>query len=374
MKKEPRTNYLVRQPHTTCRYASRCSFAKSSLLVLYLIKGRKETILLTNNGQGIIIESMENNLNNEEINEEIIELFVEEESLPADAEADKSRLMDFEVETEQPEDSEQKSSTRKKRFTVLYNIVRVFALALAAGVLIYASYSLTDSYLNYKEDQKKYASINDMFLQETEEKKTDNKSSMDYSTSLTTWVWDYKSMLQYNDEAKGYIKLDGTRIQYPILEHSDNDFYLKRGSDKVSNGAGSIFIDYRTEGLEGKMCIIYGHNMLDGSMFKELMSFRNKDFCKKHPTFDVYVGYKHYIYYAFSTFSTKVTNEDIYKFGFEDDKEFQDWINRVYNKSTYKFDNGKPDVSDKIIMCSTCVDDYGNRQIVCLYRGEEVVD
>lgn len=353
-------------------------FSSIFTLFFYLIKEEKETILLTNNGQGIIIEFMENNLNNEEINEETIELFVEEESLSADAEADKSWLMDFEVETEQSENNEKKL-THKKKSVVIFNIVRVFALATAAGVLIYASYSLTDSYLNYKEDQKKYASINDMFLQETEEKKTENKKTednvkMDYSTSITTWVWDYKAMLEYNDEAKGYIKLNGTRIQYPILEHSDNDFYLKRGSDKVSNGAGSIFIDYRTEGLEGKMCIIYGHNMLDGSMFKELMSFRDKDFCKKHPTFDVYVGYKHYIYYAFSTFSTKVTNEDIYKFGFEDDKEFGEWINRVYNKSTYKFDNGKPDVSDKIIMCSTCSDDYGNRQIVCLYRGEEVVD
>lgn len=311
-----------------------------------------------------IINHMENNLN-EEVTEETIDLFVEEEE---------NQPVDIGGETEELEVPEKKMTPKKKKSVIIYNIVRIFALAVAAGVLIYASYSLTDSYLNYKEDQKKYASINDMFLQETEEKKKDNKNSMDYSTSITTWVWDYKAMLEYNDEAKGYIKLDGTRIQYPILEHSDNDFYLKRGSDKVSNGAGSIFIDYRTEGLEGKMCIIYGHNMLDGSMFKELMSFRNKDFCKKHPTFDIYVGYKHYIYYAFSTFSTKVTNEDIYKFGFEDDKEFQDWINRVYNKSTYKFDNGKPDISDKIIMCSTCVDDYGNRQIVCLYRGEEVVD
>ena len=38
------------------------------------------------------------------------------------------------------------------------------------------------------------------------------------------------------------------------------------------------------------------------------------------------------------------------------------------------FDTRKPTTDDKIIMCSTCVDDYGNRQLVCMYRGEEVVD
>ena len=47
-------------------------------------------------------------------------------------------------------------------------------------------------------------------------------------------------MLEYNDESKGYIKLDGTRIQYPIVEHDDNDFYLVRGSDKISNGAVGV--------------------------------------------------------------------------------------------------------------------------------------
>ena len=245
----------------------------------------------------------------------------------------------------------------------------------AAAVLIYASYSLTDSYLNYKEDEAKYAEINKMFTQKTENKKTKTKKNKsEYSSSLTTWVWNYKAMLQYNDEARGYIKLDGTRIQYPIVEHSDNDFYLKKGSDKISNGAGAIFIDYRTAGLDGKMCILYGHNMLDGSMFKGLMSFRESKFAKAHQIFDIYVGYKHYLYYVFSTFTAKDNNEDVYKYGFDDDVAFQKWINLVAGKSSQKFDYGIPGVDDKIIMCSTCVDDYGNRQIVCMYRGEEVVD
>lgn len=257
----------------------------------------------------------------------------------------------------------------------MYSVVRIIALVVAAGVLIYSSYSLTDSYLNYKEDEAKYAEINQMFVQNSEdEDNTEDERDISYSSDENKWVWDYKAMLEYNDEAKGYIKLDGTRIQYPIVEHSDNDFYLRRGSDKISNGAGAIFLDYRTAGLDGDMCIIYGHNMLDGSMFKDLMEFRKDDFCKKHQTFDVYVGYRHYIYYVFSTFSAKDVDENIYKWGFESDSDFQSWINRVYSKSSYKFDCKKPDTSDKIIMCSTCIDDNGNRQLVCMYRGEEIVD
>lgn len=257
-----------------------------------------------------------------------------------------------------------------------YTIIRYTALGIAALVLIYSSYSLTNSYLDYKEDEAKYAEIDDMFEQGNANSSNTKKKkkTMDYSSSITTWVWDYKAMLEYNDEAKGYIKLDGTRIQYPIVEHKDNEFYLKKGSDKVSNGAGAIFLDYRTAGLDGKMCILYGHNMMDGSMFKELMNYREDDFAKKHQTFDVYVGYRHYIYYVFSAFSTKDDNEDVYKFGFENDSDYQKWLNTVSGKSRYKFDNPLPSVDDKVIMCSTCVDNSGNRQIVCMYRGEEVVD
>lgn len=254
-----------------------------------------------------------------------------------------------------------------------YNVIRVVALCIAAGALIYASYNLTDSYLNYKEDEKKYADIENMFVQDVEVEKVDENGEITYAKEKQ-WVWDYASMLKYNDEAKGYIKLDGTRIQYPIVEHDDNSFYLWRGVDKVSNGSGSIFIDYRTSGLEGKMCILYGHNMLNGTMFKDLMKFRDASFCKKHQVFDVYVGYKHYLYYVFSTFSAKNIDENIYQYGFKNDTEFQTWINRVAAKSSYKFSYGTPDISDKIIMCSTCIDDYGNRELVCMYRGEEVVE
>ena len=260
-----------------------------------------------------------------------------------------------------------------KKSAKTYNALRIIMLCIAAGALIYASYNLTISYLNYKEDENKYAEIDNMFVQDVQVEQVGEDGAISYSTEQQ-WVWDYKAMLQYNEEAKGYIKLDGTRIQYPIVEHSDNSFYLWRGVDKVKNGSGSIFIDYRTAGLDGRMCVIYGHNMLNGSMFKDIMNFRNADFCKKHQTFDIYVGYRHYIYYVFSTFSAKSIDENVYQYGFKDDIDFQNWINKVSSKSSYQFRNRIPNTSDKIIMCSTCIDDYGNRQLVCMYRGEEVVD
>lgn len=275
--------------------------------------------------------------------------------------------------------------SKKRMGKGMYNAIRFLCLTAAGVAFAYASYSLTYSYLDYKAAEEKYSEIDDMFLQTqaTASQDTDNGETQDdegtqemgYSQSLTTWIWDYETMLSYNNEAKGYIKLDGTRIQYPIVQHSDNDYYLTRGADKIYNGGGALFLDSRCgNGLDDTMTILYGHNMLDGSMFKDLMKFSKSDFCKENQTFDVYVGYRHYIYYVFASFRTKADNYDIYKFGFTSEEEFSEWISRCYSKSNYRYDCEKPGLDDKIIMCSTCVDDDGNRQVVCMYRGEEVVD
>lgn len=292
--------------------------------------------------------------------------------------------------TEKKENSEKKENTDKKENTgnkknkisgIAYNIVRVIAFAVAGIAFGYASYELMDSYLDYTAAQEKYSAVDEMFnqIQSTEQSAdtadtAQTASSAEYQGTITKWVWDYDAMLKYNDESKGYIKLDGTRIQYPIVQHSDNDYYLVKGSDKVANGGGAIFMDSRCGGLDARMSVVYGHNMMDGSMFHDLMKFSKEDFCKKNQTFDVYVGHRHYIYHVFSSFRTKADNEDIYKFGFKDDDEFAKWIKKTYDKSNFKYDSEMPGVSDKILICSTCVDNNGNRMVVCMYRGEEVVD
>lgn len=267
---------------------------------------------------------------------------------------------------------------RRKLSKRAYNSIRVVAICVAALSFMYASYELTNSFLDYKSAEAKYDAIDNMFLQtETAEAVTNKdgkEDSIEYSAALTKWKWDYDAMLKYNDESKGYIKLDKTRIQYPIVQHKDNDFYLDHGSDKIYNGGGSVFIDSRIGGLENSLCIIYGHNMLDGSMFKDLMKYSDDNFCKKNQVFDIYVGYRHYRYYVFSSFRAKDVNEDVYKFAFKDNNDFAKWISTCLNKSNYKYDCEPPTTSDKVIMCSTCVDDYGNRMLVCMYRGEEVVD
>ncbi|HPE95880.1 MAG TPA: class B sortase, partial [Bacillota bacterium] len=74
----------------------------------------------------------------------------------------------------------------------------------------------------------------------------------------------------------GWVKVSGTAsIDYPIMRTSNNDYYLSKLPDGTTSSSGSIFADYRTESyiLNNKHIVLYGHNMADGSMFRDLRYF-----------------------------------------------------------------------------------------------------
>lgn len=277
---------------------------------------------------------------------------------------------------------------------LIMNVCRAVVLLSACGGFIFASYSLTKSYLGYQNSDKAYEEINNMFMQSVneemevvdsddsqEEQETNNDGSssegkdLSYSQDNEKWVWDYDAMREYNPESLGFIRLNDSRIQYPIVQHEDNQYYLEHGSNRISNANGAIFVDARIQGgLDAKSCIIYGHDLLSGAMFADILNYGKTEWCDTHQVFDIYIGYRHYRYYVFASFRADALDREVYKFGFKDDNEYQTWINKCLSKSNYDYPIAKPTTADKTIMLSTCIDDETLRFVVCLVRGEEVVD
>jgi sortase B len=163
----------------------------------------------------------------------------------------------------------------------------------------------------------------------------------------------YATFLGINKDVTGWINIPGTKIDYPVVKSSDNDFYLNHNIKKEQAVEGSIFMDYRNKG-DGtdRNTIIYGHNMKDGSMFKALMGYKNKDFLNKHPvvtfnTLDKDVRWE--------VFSAYVTDTSFYyiKTDFSDDKDFEQLLKELKERSLY--DTGvNVTKDDKILTLSTC--------------------
>ncbi|MBC1355351.1 class B sortase [Listeria welshimeri] len=162
-----------------------------------------------------------------------------------------------------------------------------------------------------------------------------------------------KSLQKLNKDMAGWLTIADTEIDYPILQSTDNDYYLHHNYKNEKARAGSIFKDYRnTNEFLDKNTIIYGHNMKDGSMFADLRKYLDKDFFKAHPTFSYESGLANYKVEIFSVYET-TTDFYYIETDFPGKQDFDDYLEKVQQQSIYK-SNVKVSSKDRIITLSTC--------------------
>lgn len=99
----------------------------------------------------------------------------------------------------------------------------------------------------------------------------------------------YRDLYAQNPDLVGWLRIDGTGIDLPVVQTpGDNEYYLRRGFDRLYAVGGTLFLDERCStdpDAPTANWLIYGHNMRDGSMFGQLVRYRDEDFYKAHPTF-----------------------------------------------------------------------------------------
>ncbi len=266
-------------------------------------------------------------------------------------------------------------------------VIRYAVMIVALAVFIYSAYSLTLIYIESKESMDVYDEVKNMFISDGQggELLTDEYGvTLSNSSTGGVFTWDYAKMLSYNPESLGYIRQDnGDYIDNPILQHSDNDYYLGHLANNQVSSVGSIYVDYRIEeGLEARNAIIYGHNMgrrVKNIMFGSLNWYYycadDPEYYLHHPTFDIYVGYKHYKYYVFAAYKTDSAGSSTYTYSFENDEAYMAYIKDCLNKSKHKFEQaGEITATDKIVTLSTCTESDEKRMIVQAVRREQIDD
>lgn len=173
-------------------------------------------------------------------------------------------------------------------------------------------------------------------------------------------------LLDINSDIKGVIKIDNTKINYPVVQCENNEFYINHDIKKEKSKYGTIFIDYRNElepnRLQGQNIILYGHNMKDESMFSDLKVFRNKEFNYHNSIIYLDMFYKRYRFEIFSVF---LVNEDFNyrKTYFENDQELNCYLKGIEDSSLY-FKDIELNCKDTILTLSTCEYDWENARLV----------
>lgn len=169
---------------------------------------------------------------------------------------------------------------------------------------------------------------------------------------------DFNELKKINKEVQGWIQVNGTNINYPYVQASDNDFYLNHSFDKSSNGAGWIFMDYRNNPQEfDKNTIIYGHGRSNTSMFGTLKNILKSSWFKDSNNYVIKLAteQENSLWEVFSVYKIPTTS-DYLQIKFSSDEEFQNFANKLIERSAYNF-NTPVNSTDKIITLSTCWND-----------------
>lgn len=228
-------------------------------------------------------------------------------------------------------------------------------IIVCTGVFIYAGYNLVDIYTGYNQSKKVAADVRETYYQGSSptEKNPIEKSDEKEDAEEETARPEFDALLEENGDVVGWLAIDDTNIDYPILQSADNQDYLTRDFNKEESMGGSIFLDYRNDiDSNDRNTIVYGHRMKDGSMFQHLTKFLDEEFFDSHRTFDVETLNHTYEAEIFAVFET-TTDFYYIQTDFESDAKYEQLLTEAKDKT--EFDTGVDlSADDNIITLSTC--------------------
>lgn len=103
----------------------------------------------------------------------------------------------------------------------------------------------------------------------------------------------FEELRRINPDVVAWLVIPGTSIEYPVVQTTDNETYLKKTFDGGANAAGTIFLDYESRrDLAGFHSIVYGHHMKNKTMFTDLIKFKEEEFFKEHREIILYTPEK----------------------------------------------------------------------------------
>lgn len=170
---------------------------------------------------------------------------------------------------------------------------------------------------------------------------------------------DFDYLKSINPDIVGWIVMEGTQVNYPIVQGNNNSYYLNHSYDKKWSSFGSIFMDYSSSSdFSDKNTFIYGHHTRNGSMFGEIKKYMNINFYNEHPSFYLYTPTGNYIADIFSVYTDDALS-DSYDQSFTSAEEFKQYIDKVTKKSKYNTGVDVDYENDRIISLYSCSRETG---------------
>lgn len=184
-----------------------------------------------------------------------------------------------------------------------------------------------------------------------------------YDEDDTQWpAIDFEALREINPEIVGWIYIEGTDVNYPVVQGEDNKYYLNHLIDGTYNSSGSIFLDKDcVDVFADKHSVIYGHHMRNNTMFSALMDYKKQEFYDEHSVALYITPERRCKILLFSGYVARPT-EHAWRVDFVSNS-FEDWLTEIGAKSMFT-SKYVPTADDQIVTLSTCSYEFDDARFV----------
>lgn len=183
---------------------------------------------------------------------------------------------------------------------------------------------------------------------------------------------EFTALAAVNPDVTAWLYGPDTGISYPVVQGTDNDYYLDHLLDGTANSAGCLFVDTSCRpDFSGRNTVIYGHRMKNGTMFAALGNYQEQVYYDAHPVFLLVTPEGRYVVELFSGYVAD-TAESAWMLDFSDEQAYLAWLEEVGEKSAFS-SKVSPRAEDRVVTLSTCSYEFENARFVLhgVLRPEE---
>ena len=249
------------------------------------------------------------------------------------------------------------------------SVICAVAAACLLGLAAFSVYHIYDHYAQLEEQTEAFEEIAEIVEQAPDDEPVPEDVPVSEGENVLA---KYKELYLQNEDMVGWISIEGTTINYPVMQTKDNpNYYLKRNFEREYSDLGTPYIQEDCDLLTSDNLIIYGHHISGNRMFGALEDYKSKSFYEEHKTihFDTLTQQGEYeIVAVFKTVAYSSEGFRYYDFVHaEREEEFNAYVKTCKELSLY--DTGvTAEYGDKLITLSTCEYSAANGRLVVVAK------
>lgn len=239
-------------------------------------------------------------------------------------------------------------------------IMRILTL-LCLAVFLFSAWKLVGIFQEYREAEQLYNDAANEFTTLNSDQDKEHAVPVPSMREQAPVEVDFSNLLKINDDIIGWIYMEDTVVNYPLLQGENNLYYLDKTLYKKYLASGSIYLDCDNEpDFSDAHSIIFGHNMKNHTMFGDLSDLRDEDYLKEHPYVDLILTDGTWMRYEICSVYRAHVEDGTFRAPLNKAKNFKPFMELITEKNMHadsELDLPVVQEEDKVLTLSTCTED-----------------